>query len=106
MYWQNRKGFNSFFLIVHGSWFNSLWLNKTFKSFTIHISPFTIHHSQFTLMNTEISGVILMYVLTVALAIPLGKYIGKILEGERTWPDRLFNPIDNAFFKLGGIDPK
>ena len=56
-------------------------------------------------MNTEILGVIFMYLLTVALAIPLGRYIGKVYEGERTWLDRVFNPIDKAFFKLGGIDP-
>jgi len=57
-------------------------------------------------MNTEILGVILMYGLTVALAIPSGRYIGKLYEGDRTWPDRLFNPVDKMFFKLGGIDPK
>jgi len=57
-------------------------------------------------MNTEILGVLLMYLLTVALAIPLGRYIGKVFEGESTWLDRLFNPVDKIFFKLGGIDPK
>ncbi|MBK7375529.1 MAG: potassium-transporting ATPase subunit KdpA [Chitinophagaceae bacterium] len=57
-------------------------------------------------MNTEILGVLLMYLLTVALAIPLGRYIGKVFEGDRTWLDRLFNPVDKTFFKLGGIDPK
>ncbi|MBK8495667.1 MAG: potassium-transporting ATPase subunit KdpA [Chitinophagaceae bacterium] len=57
-------------------------------------------------MNTEILGVLLMYLLTVALAIPLGRYIGKVFESDRTWLDRLFNPVDKTFFKLGGIDPK
>ena len=57
-------------------------------------------------MNTEILGIILMYGLTVALAIPLGKYIGKVYQGEKTWLDRLFNPVDKTFFRLGGIDPK
>jgi potassium-transporting ATPase potassium-binding subunit len=57
-------------------------------------------------MTTEILGIILMYTLTVALAIPLGKYIGKVFQGEKTWLDRLLNPIDKAFYKLGGIDPK
>jgi len=54
-------------------------------------------------MNTEIIGVIAMYVVTVALAIPLGKYIGKIYLGEHTWADRLFNPIDKLFYRLSGI---
>src|SRR5664279_501930 len=57
-------------------------------------------------MNTEILGVILMYMLTVALAIPLGRYIGKVFEGDKTWLDRLFNPIDKAFFRLSGIDAR
>jgi len=57
-------------------------------------------------MNTEILGVLLMYLLTVALAIPLGRYIGKVFEGDKTWLDRLFNPIDKTFFKLSGIDAK
>jgi K+-transporting ATPase ATPase A chain len=54
-------------------------------------------------MNTEIIGVIAMYVVTLALAIPLGKYIGKVYLGERTWADRLFNPIDKLFYRLSGI---
>ena len=57
-------------------------------------------------MNTEILGVLLMYLLTVALAIPLGRYVGKVFEGDKTWLDRLFNPIDRVFFKLSGIDAK
>jgi K+-transporting ATPase ATPase A chain len=56
-------------------------------------------------MTTEILGVILMYGLTLLMAIPLGRYIGKVYEGERTWPDKIFNPLDKTFFKLGGITP-
>ena len=56
-------------------------------------------------MTTEILGIILMYGLTVALAIPLGRYIGKVYEGERTWLDRLLNPLDKMFYKLGGVNP-
>ena len=56
-------------------------------------------------MNTEILGVILMYGLVVLLAIPLGRYIGKVFNYENTLLDRIFNPLDKLFFKLGGIDP-
>ena len=55
-------------------------------------------------MNTEIPGVVFMYVLVVAIALPLGKYIGKIFSNEKTWPDKIFNPLDKIFFKLSGID--
>ncbi|MBP1616664.1 MAG: kdpA [Bacteroidetes bacterium] len=56
-------------------------------------------------MNTEILGVVFMYVAVVALAIPLGRYIGKIFNEENTWLDRIFDPLDKLFFKLSGIDP-
>jgi len=54
-------------------------------------------------MNSEILGVIVMYVIMVLLAIPLGRYIGKVYEGEKTWPDAILNPLDKLFYKLGGI---
>ena len=57
-------------------------------------------------MTTEILGIILMYGLTVALAIPLGQYIGKIFSGEKTWLDTVLNPVDKMIFKLGGIKPE
>jgi len=57
-------------------------------------------------MTTEILGVIAMYLITVLLAIPLGRYIGKVFSGEKTWLDPVLNPIDRLFFKLGGIKPE
>jgi K+-transporting ATPase ATPase A chain len=57
-------------------------------------------------MNTEITGVIFMYIATVALAIPLGRYIGKVYEGHRTWLDAVLNPLDKLSFKLSGIKPE
>lgn len=57
-------------------------------------------------MNTEILGVIAMYLLVVALAIPFGRYIGKVFSYKKTWLDNLFNPIDRLFYKLSGINPE
>lgn len=45
-----------------------------------------------------------MFVLSVALAIPLGRYIGKVYEGEKTWADKILSPLDKIFFRLSGID--
>ncbi len=56
-------------------------------------------------MNTEIFGVMLMILLTVLLAIPLGSYIGKVYSGDRTWLDPVFAPLDRLFCKAGGINP-
>ncbi|CAN5221755.1 potassium-transporting ATPase subunit KdpA [soil metagenome] len=57
-------------------------------------------------MNTEILGVIVIYVVMVLLAIPLGRYIGKVYNGDKTWADKIFNPLDKIFFKLSGIKPE
>ncbi|MEO5776052.1 MAG: potassium-transporting ATPase subunit KdpA [Flavobacterium sp.] len=56
-------------------------------------------------MNSEILGIIVTYGLVLLLAIPLGRYIGKIFNYESTWLDKIFNPIDALFYKVGGIDP-
>ena len=57
-------------------------------------------------MNTEILGVILTFILTIACAIPLGKYIAKVFGSEATFLDSIFNPIEKLFFKFSGINPK
>lgn len=56
-------------------------------------------------MNTELLGVIATYVLTLIIAIPLGKYISKVFKGEKTWLDFL-NPIERFIFRICGINPK
>ena len=43
-------------------------------------------------MNTEIIGVIVMFLATVLLAIPFGRYIGKVYEGQKTWLDPILAP--------------
>ncbi len=55
-------------------------------------------------MNTEILGVVAMFVVTIALAWPLGIYIARIYGGERTWTDPIFGPIERLFFRVSGID--
>ena len=55
-------------------------------------------------MNTEYVGIIFIYLATIALAIPLGKYIAKVFKGEHTWLD-FMAPVERFIFKLAGIDP-
>jgi len=45
-----------------------------------------------------------MFFLAVGLAIPLGRYIGKIYSNEKTWLDKIFNPIDKIFYKGAGVN--
>lgn len=57
-------------------------------------------------MQTEIYGIILSYAAVVLLAIPFGRYIGKVFSNEKTWLDPILNPLDKLFYKIGGIDEK
>lgn len=55
-------------------------------------------------MNTELLGVIVTFAITVAIAIPFGKYISKVFKGEKSWLDFL-SPVEKLIFRLCGIDP-
>ncbi|HEY1054184.1 MAG TPA: potassium-transporting ATPase subunit KdpA, partial [Emticicia sp.] len=55
-------------------------------------------------MNTEISGIIALFVVTLLLAIPFGKYIARVYTGEKTFLDPVFNPIEKLFYRISGID--
>ena len=55
-------------------------------------------------MNTEIIGIVVMFVVTLLLAIPLGKYIAKVYAGEKTFFDPIFNPLERLFYKISGIN--
>jgi potassium-transporting ATPase potassium-binding subunit len=56
-------------------------------------------------MNTEILGVIIIFVATLALSIPLGKYIAKVYSGEYVWTDAILGPVEKLFYKLSRINP-
>ena len=56
-------------------------------------------------MNTEILGIITMFVAALVLALPFGIYIAKVYGGEKTLLDPVFNPIEKLFYKISGINP-
>lgn len=56
-------------------------------------------------MNTEILGVVAMFLITLLLAIPFGKYISKVYTGEKTFLDPVFKPVERLFYKISGINP-
>ncbi|HEY8936409.1 MAG TPA: potassium-transporting ATPase subunit KdpA, partial [Cyclobacteriaceae bacterium] len=55
-------------------------------------------------MNTEIAGIIFIFLFTIALAYPLGKYIAKVYLGEKTFLDPVFNPLEKILYKISQID--
>jgi K+-transporting ATPase ATPase A chain len=56
-------------------------------------------------MNTELLGVIGIFLLTIVLAIPFGKYIAKVFLGNKTLLDPIFNPLEKFIFRISGINP-
>ncbi|PVX44408.1 K+-transporting ATPase ATPase A chain [Flavobacterium sp. 103] len=55
-------------------------------------------------MNTEFFGVISIFIVTIVLAIPVGRYIAKVYLGDKTMLDAIFNPIEKFIFKISGIN--
>jgi potassium-transporting ATPase potassium-binding subunit len=55
-------------------------------------------------MFTELTGVIVTFLLAVLLAFPLGRYIARVFKGERTILD-FISPIERFIFRFCGIDP-
>jgi len=55
-------------------------------------------------MNTEFFGVIGIFIASIVLAIPIGRYIAKVYLGDKTMLDAIFNPIEKFIFKISGIN--
>lgn len=43
--------------------------------------------------------------LSVLIAWPLGIYLSRVWNGERTWLDPVLRPVEGVFYKASGIDP-
>ncbi|WP_028668483.1 potassium-transporting ATPase subunit KdpA [Runella zeae] len=56
-------------------------------------------------MLEEILGIAFIFVITVLLAIPLGKYIAKVYSGQSTWLD-FMSPLEKIIYKICRINPK
>ena len=55
-------------------------------------------------MHTELTGVVVTFLLTVLLAFPLGRYIAKVYKGDRTILD-FMGPVERFIFRICAIDP-
>src|SRR5882757_2114066 len=56
-------------------------------------------------MNTELLGIIFTYLLTLAIAIILGRHIARVFKGEKNWLD-FMAPLERLIFRFSGIDTK
>ena len=55
-------------------------------------------------MGTELVAVVFTIVLTVLTSIPLGRYMARVFQGERTVLDPVFVPIERLVLKVAGVD--
>src|SRR5215831_8095364 len=56
-------------------------------------------------MAIDILQVAIVLVLLLLLVKPVGTYMAAVFMGKRTWLDPVLNPVDNAIYKVSGIDP-
>jgi K+-transporting ATPase ATPase A chain len=47
---------------------------------------------------------VLFSLILLASVRPVGVYLARVLEGERTWLDRILRPIERLIYKLSGVD--
>ena len=55
-------------------------------------------------MSNVVIQCVLYLVILVALGIPLGKYMGKVMNGEKVFLSRILSPVENGIYKLLHID--
>jgi K+-transporting ATPase ATPase A chain len=48
---------------------------------------------------------ILYFVVLIALAKPLGTFMARVYQGERTFLDPLLRPVEKLFYRLSGVRP-
>jgi potassium-transporting ATPase potassium-binding subunit len=46
---------------------------------------------------------VLYFVVLIALAIPLGRYMAQVLSGEATWISRAGRPVERLLYRLAGV---
>src|SRR5437773_335831 len=50
--------------------------------------------------------ILLYFVLILLVTRPMGAYMARVFEGERTWLDPICKPVERLFYKLFGVDEK
>ncbi len=55
-------------------------------------------------MYSEIAGIIVMFLTSIILAIPLGKYMANVYAGKSTLLDSSMGRVESGLFRISGID--
>jgi K+-transporting ATPase ATPase A chain len=49
---------------------------------------------------------IVFFLIVLALTKPLGSYMARVFQGERTWLSPVFVPVERVIYRLGGVNPE
>ncbi|MFO1151652.1 MAG: potassium-transporting ATPase subunit KdpA [Alsobacter sp.] len=49
--------------------------------------------------------ILVILAAVLAAAIPLGVFMGRVLDGKRTWLTPVLGPVEAGFYRLAGVDP-
>ena len=49
--------------------------------------------------------IVVIFAAVLAAAIPLGAFMARVLEGERTLLSPVLGPVEGGFYRLAGVDP-
>src|SRR4051812_44880070 len=49
--------------------------------------------------------ILIYFVLLTLLTRPLGGFLHRVFEGQRTLLSRMLGPVERGFYKLAGVDP-
>ena len=55
-------------------------------------------------MNSTLIQYVLYFITLIILAIPVGAYIKKVMNGEKTFLSRMLVPCEKAVYKIMHID--
>jgi K+-transporting ATPase ATPase A chain len=55
-------------------------------------------------MGVDVIQIVIVLVIIVALAIPLGRYMAAVFTNRRTWLDPVLDPVDNTIYRLSGVN--
>lgn len=53
---------------------------------------------------TGLSQIVVFFLLVLALTRPLGEYMARVYQGERTWLDPVLGPAERLILRVSGVD--
>lgn len=56
--------------------------------------------------SNDFIQLVVYFVILIALAIPLGLYMAKVFQGEKTFMDKVMGPLETLIYRICGIDAK